>query len=171
MRYKPPAVWTVYDPPSVCVMSTGVPAGNVAVWPAGICTALQSRLSSTEVLVCMRRMLRCFPRNYYRKSFSRSEVFHLNLPVRNAVWQQAIEASADPPLARQGFDRLKATEAAAALKKASPEQARILAALFSGSQALGELLLKHPDWLVLALDTELLRHPRQEQGLRREVNS
>ncbi len=91
--------------------------------------------------------------------------------MQNPVWRQAIEASADPLRAKQGFDQLKATSAAAALKKASPEQVRILAALFSGSQALGEALLAHPDWFAQALDAERLRHPRKEQGLRREIHS
>ena len=91
--------------------------------------------------------------------------------MRKLLWQQAIEASADPPRARHGVDQLKATTAAAYLKGASAEQARILAALFSGSQAQAELLLKHPDWLPQSLDTKVLQHPRHEQGLRREVNS
>src|SRR5207247_2232098 len=72
--------------------------------------------------------------------------------------------------AKHCFEHLKATSAASILKSASAEQARILAALFSGSQALSELLLARPDWLAAALDAELLKHPRQEQGLRREVN-
>ena len=90
--------------------------------------------------------------------------------MRKLEWQQIIQASADPQRAKHGFDQLKATNAAGPLRQASPEEARILAALFSGSQALGQLLLKHPDWLPQTLDAELLRHPRQEQGLRREVN-
>src|SRR6266545_4093775 len=90
--------------------------------------------------------------------------------MRKIEWQQIIQASADPQRAKLGFDQLKATSAAGPLRQASPEEARILAALFSGSQALGQLLLKHPDWLPQTLDAQLLRHPRQEQGLRREVN-
>ncbi len=57
------------------------------------------------------------------------------------------------------------------LGKASSQQARIVAALFSGSQAMGGLLLAHPDWLAAVLNPEHLQHPRQEQGLRREVNA
>src|SRR6266446_10497998 len=90
--------------------------------------------------------------------------------MRKIEWQQTIQASADPQRAKHGFDQLKATSVAGSLRRASPEEGRILAALFSGSQALGQLLLKHPDWLPPTLDAELLRHPRQEQGLRREVN-
>src|SRR6185437_5520421 len=91
--------------------------------------------------------------------------------MRDRVWQRAIEPSADPPRAKHGFERLKDTRAAAELKKASPEQARILAALFSGSEVLGESLLKHPEWLPQALDAKLLLCPRQDRGLRREVNA
>jgi glutamate-ammonia-ligase adenylyltransferase len=89
--------------------------------------------------------------------------------MRKLAWQQVIDASADPQRAKRGFDQLKSTPAAA-LRRASAEEARILAALFSGSQALAELLLKHPDWLAHLLDAEALAQPRQEQGLRREVN-
>ena len=91
--------------------------------------------------------------------------------MRNRVWQRAIEGSADPQRAKQGIDQLIATSAAAHLKKDSAEQARILAALFSGSQALGELLFKHSDWLLPALDVQRLQHPRREQGLRRELSA
>ena len=89
--------------------------------------------------------------------------------MRNRALQKAIDASADPTRVRQGFDQLQSSPAAAALK--DPQQIRILAALFAGSQAMGECLLKHPEWLAQSLDPELLRHPRQEQGLRREVQS
>ena len=90
--------------------------------------------------------------------------------MRKLEWQQAIQASADPQRAKHGFDQLRASSGAGRLRQASPEEARILAALFSGSQAIGQLLLQHPDWLPQTLDAQRLRHPRQEQGLRREVN-
>jgi glutamate-ammonia-ligase adenylyltransferase len=60
--------------------------------------------------------------------------------------------------------------AAAAVRGASEIQARILTALFSGSQALSEALVQHPDWLAPHLAVEHLQHPRQEQGLRREIH-
>ena len=53
----------------------------------------------------------------------------------------------------------------------SAEQARILAALFSGSQALSEWLIARPEWLKTLLVPEHLQYPRQEQGVRREVKS
>ena len=78
-------------------------------------------------------------------------------------------ACADPQRARHFFDLLAATSAGAALQAASAEQARILAALFSGSQALSNLLVARPEWLG-ALDPEALKFPRRKQGLRNEVN-
>jgi len=90
--------------------------------------------------------------------------------MQKLEWQKTIQASADPQRVKQGLDQLKATNAAAYLRQASPEEARILVALLSGSQALGQLLLKHPAWLPETIQAGMLRHPRQEQGLRREVN-
>jgi glutamate-ammonia-ligase adenylyltransferase len=56
------------------------------------------------------------------------------------------------------------------LASLSPDHARILAALFAGSDALGMVLLKHPAWAQTVLIPQNLSHPRQGQGLRREVN-
>src|SRR3989441_6039167 len=151
-------------------MSTGVLARSVTGLPAGIWTASQSRVSSTEVTFCISASLIGGADEESRKNFSRFEGFNLNSAMRKLEWQQTIQASADPQRAKHGFDQLRATSAAGSLRHASPEEARILAALFSGSQALGQLLLKHPDWLPQTLDAELLRHPRLEQGLRREVD-
>src|SRR5438552_3503316 len=151
-------------------MSTGVPARSDTGLPAGISTASQSRVSSTEVTFCITPGLIRGAEEKSRKNFSRFKGFNLNSPRRKLEWQRIIQTSADPQRSKHGFERLKATSAAAALKRASPEQSRILAALFSGSQALGELLLNHPDWLAETLEPEQLHHPRQEQRLRREVN-
>src|SRR5437899_7006696 len=158
-------------------MSTGVPARSVTELPAGIWTASQSRVSSTEVTLSMTPILICGSDKKSRKNFPRFKGFnwiyahnHLDSPMRKLEWQQTIQASTDPQRAKHGFDQLKAAGGAGLLRQASPEDARILAALFSGSQALGQLLLKHPDWLPQTLDAEMLRHPRQEQGLRREVD-
>src|SRR4029077_10059731 len=59
---------------------------------------------------------------------------------------------------------------AATLKGTSPEQAKLFATLFSGSQALGNSLVAHPDWLSI-LNAEHLRFPRRIQGLRNEVQT
>ena len=60
---------------------------------------------------------------------------------------------------------------ASTLKNTPAEQAGILAALFSGSEAWSELLVAHPNWFATSFNAELLRQPRQEQSLRREVNT
>ena len=89
--------------------------------------------------------------------------------MKNLVWTKAIKDSADPQRARHYLDLLAAATDATVLAKASAEQARILCALFSGSQALSNWLIAHPDFLP-SLTPDLLFHLRREQGLRREVN-
>jgi glutamate-ammonia-ligase adenylyltransferase len=81
---------------------------------------------------------------------------------------KAIKSSADPERARHFFDLLSASNVAAVLKKSSADQLRLLAALFGGSQASGNLIVEHLDWLD-SLEIERLRFPRREQGLRKEV--
>ena len=89
----------------------------------------------------------------------------------NPVWSKALQACADPSRARHVFEQLQATPAAEILGSASADQARILALLLSGSQALGELILQHPDWIGSVLQPGLLEHPRHDAGMRREVNA
>ncbi|MDB6108689.1 MAG: putative Glutamate-ammonia-ligase adenylyltransferase [Pedosphaera sp.] len=91
------------------------------------------------------------------------------LQMKNPVWTKALKESADPQRARHHLELLAATSAAPGLEAASAEQARIICALFSGSQALTNVLILRPELLAL-LTPELLQHPRREQGLRREVN-
>ncbi|MCX6925661.1 MAG: hypothetical protein NT154_20985, partial [Verrucomicrobia bacterium] len=90
--------------------------------------------------------------------------------MKTTAWNDAIMACSDPQRARHFIDLLAATGAGAALLAASAEQARILAALFSGSQALSNLVAARPDWLSL-LEPEVLKFPRRKQGLRNEVSS
>jgi glutamate-ammonia-ligase adenylyltransferase len=89
--------------------------------------------------------------------------------MKNPVWTRAVKASADPQRARHQLDLLATTSAAATLARASAEQARILCALLSGSQALSGWLIAHPE-TVSALTPELLKHPRRAQGLSRQVD-
>src|SRR4026207_170055 len=89
--------------------------------------------------------------------------------MKKVIWKEAIRTCADPQRAQHYLDQLKTTGAATILKNASAEQARILTALLSGSQTLSEMLIAHPNWLS-TLNPELLQYPRQEQGIRREVN-
>src|SRR6185295_10130123 len=92
-------------------------------------------------------------------------------PGKTAVWKKALKSCADPVRVTQALEQMAGTSAQPLLEKATVEQARILAALWSGSQAMGALLVKHPDWLASVLTTEHVAHPRQEQGLRREVGA
>src|SRR5215471_13132385 len=86
------------------------------------------------------------------------------------VWTKATPRCAAPERSRHFLDLLSATSAGPALERISAEQARVLAALFSGSQALSALLIAHPDWLP-SVDPEVLRFPRRKQGLLAEVNA
>ncbi len=94
----------------------------------------------------------------------------LSIVTKNSALTKAIRSSPDPERAKHFFDLLSESEAGAALKKIFAPQANLLAALFSGSQVLGNLLVAHPDWLS-HLDVEHLRFPRRDQGLRGEVQS
>lgn len=87
-----------------------------------------------------------------------------------SVWEDALTRCANPQ--RAGFygRQLLLTEAATTLRHANKEQARILAALFSGSQALSELLIARPTLLLSTLNPELLKNPRQFQGLHADVD-
>jgi len=84
------------------------------------------------------------------------------------TWQKWVKDAADPKRAAHFLDLLAATSAGAQLKNFSAEQIRILVALFSGSQALGELLVAHPDWLPV-LEAGGLKFARRVQGFQREV--
>jgi len=90
--------------------------------------------------------------------------------MKRPVWSKAIKESADPKRARHFLDLLAATNAGQTLKKYSAEQARILAAVLSGSQALSNLLLSKPEWLT-ALKPEALRFPRRKAGIFEEVET
>jgi [glutamine synthetase] adenylyltransferase / [glutamine synthetase]-adenylyl-L-tyrosine phosphorylase len=50
----------------------------------------------------------------------------------------------------------------------SGDQASVVTTIFGGSEALGNLLIKHPDWLQV-LDPEKLKFARRNQGMRGEV--
>ncbi|MDB6019948.1 MAG: putative Glutamate-ammonia-ligase adenylyltransferase [Pedosphaera sp.] len=89
--------------------------------------------------------------------------------MENPVWTKALKACADPQRARHHLELLSATTARLDLQKAAFEQAQIICALLSGSQALSNWLISHPE-ILSSLTPESLRHPRRAQGLRREVN-
>lgn len=93
-----------------------------------------------------------------------------NALMQKSLWSDALAACADPKRAERYLGLLRDTSAAPLLKTATDENARVLTALLSGSQALTEALLAHPEWLELLWDSEGLRFPRTAQGLWREVN-
>src|SRR5215472_678803 len=90
--------------------------------------------------------------------------------LRSAAWTKAVHECAEPQRARHFLELLRETSAVDELEKASPEQARILAAVFSASQTLGSLLAAHPEWLGV-LHPEELKYGRRKQGLRQERDS
>jgi len=90
--------------------------------------------------------------------------------MKSAIWAKAVKACADPLRAKHFLQLLAETSVGPVLQKASAEQCQILAAIFSGSQALSTLLVANPDLLGL-LAPEQLRFPRRRQGLQTELNS
>ena len=88
--------------------------------------------------------------------------------MQKIIWQKRVKDAADPKRAGHFLDLLAATDAGPQLRKCSADQFRILVALLSGSRALGELLVAHPDWLPV-LEPGRLKFPRRAQGFQREV--
>jgi len=86
------------------------------------------------------------------------------------TWKDALRNCADPARARHFAELLAPSSKGAFRKDLAPEQARVLAAVLSGSQALGNLLVARPDLLGM-LDVEGLRFPRRKQGLANEVEA
>ncbi|HOP97928.1 MAG TPA: bifunctional [glutamate--ammonia ligase]-adenylyl-L-tyrosine phosphorylase/[glutamate--ammonia-ligase] adenylyltransferase [Verrucomicrobiota bacterium] len=86
--------------------------------------------------------------------------------VNGDVWTRVINAAADPARVRQFLPLLEGADAS--LHSMEVEHARVLAAVLSGSQALGNLLVAHPDWLERIAPAQL-EHPRRAEGLRREA--
>jgi [glutamine synthetase] adenylyltransferase / [glutamine synthetase]-adenylyl-L-tyrosine phosphorylase len=84
------------------------------------------------------------------------------------LWSKMLKGSADPERSKRFLDSLAAMAAQGQLKKLSVDSIRVLIALFGGSQALGDLLLAHPEWLP-ELDFERLKFPRRAQGFQHEV--
>src|SRR5271154_7049916 len=109
------------------------------------------------------------PRRKSRKLKSSCKIFRFESggpAMKSAVWNKAIKESAAPERARTYFEALARNNRA--VEKASAQEARILCALFSGSQVLSDRLSSHPE-LLEVLAPENLAHPRRAQGLRRET--
>ncbi len=97
-----------------------------------------------------------------------SEEVDIAVVVKNPLWTKALKTSADPERSRHLLDSLVAAGVRPQLEKFSADSMRAFAALSGGSQALGDLLLAHPDWLAL-LDIERLKFPRRAQGFQQEL--
>jgi len=91
--------------------------------------------------------------------------------MKKDVWREAVAGCADPKRAEKQLELLRQVGATSELNSASPEGAAVLTALLSGSQALSETLVAHPDWLPMLLDVESLKVPRGARGLQRSVGN
>jgi glutamate-ammonia-ligase adenylyltransferase len=90
--------------------------------------------------------------------------------MKKSDWQKLAGTSADPARVKHFLDLLAAAGAGPQLEKYSPDQIRVVVALLSGSQALGNLLVANPGWLSV-LDIEQLKFPRRADGFRHEIES
>jgi glutamate-ammonia-ligase adenylyltransferase len=88
--------------------------------------------------------------------------------MKSASWASAIKNCADPARAGQVLERLAAAAGEDRLASMPPELARVMAALFSGSIGMSNLLVANPSWLN-AYDLEAVQAPRGDLGLRREM--
>ncbi|HTR40881.1 MAG TPA: hypothetical protein VMH87_04640, partial [Pseudomonadales bacterium] len=88
--------------------------------------------------------------------------------MKKTDWQKLIKASADPARVKNFLNSAEEIGAQSQLDKFSQDSARILVALVSGSQYLGEVLLANPS-LFSVFDFEQLQRPRRVDGLRRDV--
>ncbi len=86
--------------------------------------------------------------------------------MKSPAWSQAWKTAADPVRARHFYDLLAATVPPGLLETIGAEQARILCALFGGSQALSTWIVSHPDLLGLT-EPEALAYPRRKGELRK----
>jgi [glutamine synthetase] adenylyltransferase / [glutamine synthetase]-adenylyl-L-tyrosine phosphorylase len=90
--------------------------------------------------------------------------------MTNRHWTKALKICADSSRAKHFLKLLAETSAGPVLQRVSAEQCRILAALFSGSQALSTWLVANPELLQL-LPPQHLQFPRRKQGLQFELDS
>jgi len=87
--------------------------------------------------------------------------------LKGPAWTKVLRECADPQRARHHLGLLAETSALDELARAPNGQAEVLAAIFSGSQALTNLLVARPEWLGV-VRPEALEHGRRKQGLRQE---
>lgn len=90
--------------------------------------------------------------------------------MSDTVWEKAIKSAPVPERARHALRRLQSSGVATVIDAADADQARILSALWSGSEWAAEWLHKHPEWFEV-LRPEALAHARRAQGMRREIDA
>jgi len=88
--------------------------------------------------------------------------------MKNPIWIKALKACADPKRAKVVLERLSVTSAGKALEEVSIDDAARMAALFSGSEAMSDWLVAHPEWFA-SLRLDLVQQPRQKRSLESEV--
>ncbi len=86
------------------------------------------------------------------------------------LWVKALKACADPPRAKHFLELLSATSAGPVLANYSAEQIQALTGVFSGSQAMSNLLVANPAWLT-TLEPDRIRHRRRSQGVQAELGA
>ena len=90
--------------------------------------------------------------------------------MKKTDWEKIIKSSPEPARVRDFLKSFAEAGAHSPLDNLSTDSARVLAALLSGSQFLGEYLLANPA-LLSVFDVESLQSPRRVQGFRREVGN
>ena len=90
--------------------------------------------------------------------------------MKKSDWQKIVKSSTDPVRVRKFLSSIAATDGQSHLGTFSTDSARTLAAVVSGSQYLGEVLLANPG-LLAVLNIDHLRYPRRAAGLRREIEN
>ena len=88
--------------------------------------------------------------------------------MKSKTLDSVIKSAPDPKRAGKIFKLLEAN--LTPLSKVSDEDARIMAALFSGSEVLSGMVVAHPEWLSL-LSAENLQFFRRKQGLSHEIQA
>jgi len=89
--------------------------------------------------------------------------------VSQSIWQTVIRQSADPERVERFLETLREGPAREELEEVEEEQARMIASVLAGSQALYQLLVREPEWIRLLKNLEALRFPRRREGLLREA--
>ncbi|MBL4827062.1 MAG: hypothetical protein JKY66_05005 [Spongiibacteraceae bacterium] len=88
----------------------------------------------------------------------------------NNALQNSLKNCADPKRAEKFLTLLKSIAPEWLSAKTSPTTRHALISLFSGSQALSEMLLRNPEWIQESLCSDTLKSPRPFENLDRELH-